>query len=162
MTVSAGEIIAQSFACGASTVNFTFTIPYYSSGDILVYKKLIASPYTETLQTIVTHYTIDTTVVSGDHYSGARVVMGSAPGTSYTLFICRKLVQTQETAAGSITPIALVSALDKLQRQVQDLQYRMDRRMALKETDAADDMIIPLVRASLTAKYDASGDPSAS
>lgn len=164
MTVAANETIAQSFACGALTVNFNFTIPCYSSSDLKIYTKLIASPYTETLKTITTHYTVALTaaVAGTDFHPGGTVAFLVAPGTSYTVFICRKLIQTQETAQGAITPISLVSALDKLARQVQDLQYRLNRCMALKDTDAADDMIIPLVRASLTAKYDASGDPSAS
>jgi hypothetical protein len=160
MTVSANETIRQPFDCGAATVDFVFTIPCYSSSDIKVYKRLVASPYTKTDLYITADYTIAPT--GGNYLNGGKVTMNVAPGTSYKLYIARKLVQTQETAQASITPISTVAALDKLTRQIQDLQWRLDRCQTLSPTDDADDMIIPAVRASLTAKYDASGDPTAS
>lgn len=145
-SVSEGESIREYFTLGAATTDFLFTQPADSSDDILVYKRFIDEDSdtegNETLLTEDTDYTISPT--GGDYINGGTVVTGSALGVNFEVVIVRKMEQSQETNKGAITPTSIITIVDRLTRQVQDLQDRIDRSVRLQQSDETSfDMEIP-------------------
>lgn len=130
-TVSDGESIRQYFDCDDSTT-FTFTFKCNSSDDVLVYEHLISTGV-ETPLTEDVDYTIAAT--SGDYLNGGVVTTTSAIASTYRIVIVRSIKKSQETSAGATTVISVEASLDKLTRQVQDLEDRNDRSIHLQESD---------------------------
>ena len=140
-TVSDGETIRQYFVCDASATEFTFTFKCNSADDVLVYKHLIATGV-ETLLIEDTNYTIAAT--GSDYLNGGVVTTIETYAATYKIVIVRSIKQSQETSPGAMTPTTIVTTVDKLARQVQDLQDLVNRSIRLQQSDAADfDMELP-------------------
>lgn len=139
-TVPTGESVREYFA-DATETEYIFTQPCGSSDDILVYTHVVETGV-EALLTITDDYTVAPT--GGDYLNGGTVTLGAAPGAAYDVVIVRKIAQSQETAAGAITPTSVVAVMDRLTRMVNDLADRVDRSIHLQESDAATfDMELP-------------------
>ena len=154
MTVASGETIRQYFECTGSTT-YNFTIPASASTEIEVYKQLLSTGE-RTLLTEGVDYTIEHAGAS--YLEGGIVTIDPALSSSYSLVIARETKQSQELDASSANPNSIVSALDKMQRQIQDIQNRLDRCIQLDETDASADLVIPVIRSSKTLGFDENGD----
>ena len=145
-SVPSNESIREYFTLEAGTTTFTFTQPCESADDILVYKRYIEDASdtegTETLLAVTTDYTIAAT--GGDYANGGVVTISPALGVNYEVVIVRKTQQSQEVAKGAVTPASLIEMVDRLTRQVQDLQDRLDRCVRLQQSDPEGiDMEIP-------------------
>ena len=140
-TVPAGESIRQAFNCDGSETEFTFTQPFNSSSDVKVYTYLIATGVEELLVES-TGYTI--AAMSSDYLNGGVVTTTATYASTYRLVIVREIEKTQETTTGMMTPVTAAAALDKISRQIQDLEDRKDRSIHLQESDASTfDMELP-------------------
>ncbi len=158
-TVPAGESIRQYFVCNGSTTTFTFTQPVNSASDVLVYNHIIATGNEGGPLVQDTDYTIVAT--GGDYLNGGVVTISPALESTSRVVIVRMIGQTQETTSGAIAPESIVAALDKLTRQVQDLEDRKDRSIHLQESDASSfDMEIPGL-SGRASKYPFFGDDGA-
>jgi len=131
-TVSDGETIRQYFTCNNSTTEFTFTFKCNSADDVLVYKHLISTGV-ETLLTENSDYSISAT--GSDYLNGGVVTTTDTYSSDYKIVIVRSIKQSQEITAGAITPTSAAAALDKITRQVQDLQDLSDRSIRLQQSD---------------------------
>ena len=136
-SVPESESIREYFTLEAGTTTFTFTQPCESADDILVYKRYVEADSdtegTETLLTVTTDYTIAAT--GGDYANGGVVTISPALGVNYEVVIVRKTQQSQEVAKGAVTPASVIEMVDRLTRQVQDLQDRLDRCVRLQMSD---------------------------
>jgi hypothetical protein len=109
---------------GAET-HFTFTFPYISQTHVKVKKVLIASPYTETILTYGTHYTVSS---PGPAVGGTIATASSGTGfpipDTYNVVVYREVPYTQTTAfrsQGSYSARDHEFAFDKLTMAVQQV-----------------------------------------
>ncbi len=157
--VSDGESVRQSFTTNGSTTTFTFTFKCNSSDDVLVYSPVIATGLPIAALVEDTDYTIAPT--GGSYLNGGVVTISPALEATVALRIVRRIKQSQETAQGAITPTSIVTALDKLTRQVQDAEDRRGRSLRIPESDSvAFDMTLPnaIDRAGKVPVFDESGN----
>jgi len=140
-TVSEDETVRQYFSCNGSVTAFTFTFACNSADDVLVYTHIIATGV-ESLLTVDTDYTIEAT--SSDYLNGGVVTTTDTYASTYRIVIVRSIKKSQETISGATTVVTVEASLDKLTRQVQDLEDRLNRTVRLQETDSASfDMELP-------------------
>ncbi|MHC4397494.1 MAG: right-handed parallel beta-helix repeat-containing protein, partial [Planctomycetota bacterium] len=134
-TVPIDETKRQYFTCNGSTTEYTFTAPVNSSDDVNVLQRLISTGV-ETELVEDTDYTITNT--GSSYLEGGVVTISPALAATYQVIIYREIVQSQETVAGAITPISIVAALDKLQREIQDIRYDLNYRyLRIPQSDAS-------------------------
>ena len=154
-------ISRNTFTGDGSTTEFAYQFRILASTDLKVYLRLIASPYTETLQSVTTHYTV---AGVGDA-SGGTVTMVTAPSTSYQLVLIRAATTTQltdYTANDSFPAETHEEALDRLAMIVQDQQEVLDR--TLKASKTVSDLTTPefadpaAARADKFLAFDSDGD----
>lgn len=139
-SVTEGETVRQYFTCNGNTTTFTFTFKCNSSDDVLVWKHLISTGV-ETALVEDTSYTIAPTA---NYLNGGTVTISPALAGTYRVVIVRSIKKSQELSSSATTPVSVEAALDKLTRQVQDLQDRAGRSYHLQQSDAASfDMEIP-------------------
>lgn len=140
---------------------FPFTFPISADTDLVVKKRVTATGVTTT-QTLTTHYTV---TKSGSNFDdGGNVEMVAAPAATDTLIVTRATTQTQGTDllyGGPHDSEAYEDMVDKLARQVQELQAQVDRCLKIPDTDAEGlDVELPssVDRASQYIALDASGE----
>lgn len=162
MTVS--SIASRSDHTGDnSTTVFPYTFHIDANTDLLVTMRSTAG--VESTSVLTTDYT-----VSGvGNVAGGNVTFVTAPGTDVAITIRRVPPNTQTTDLrnqGRTYPESQETALDKVVKQVQQLQDQVDRALQLMETEAgtAAKTTLPTVadRASKFFSFDASGNPTAS
>ena len=123
----------RTYTGDASTTAFAYNFKILASTDLKVYTRLIASPYTETLQTETTHYSVSGVGAAG----GGTVTMVSAPASTLQLIIVRAVPQTQltdYTANDAFPAETHEEALDRLAMIVQDQQEVLDRTLKTSKT----------------------------
>lgn len=117
------------------TTAFAYNNYIVADSDLDVYLELIASPYTQTLQTLTTDYT-----VSGEGtIAGGNVTFLSAPSSAYKVVIVSKVPNTQPSTFNprrALSPDALTAAYHRLAAQVQQLQAKLDRTVRLGDGDS--------------------------
>ncbi len=134
-----------------STVAFTFSFPIDrgSSGDhedLEVWLITTATGVTDEL-TETTEYAVSAT--NNNFASGGTVTMVTAPTTAQQLLIIRATPLTQNSSIGtSGILLTLQNTVDKLQKQIIDLQEEVNRSPKFPKTDAT----------TLTATYPGSVD----
>lgn len=160
-TVSDSETTREYFTCGAATTTFTSQIKCNSADDVNVYKRLISTGV-ETELTETTDYTIAAT--SGSYLNGFTVTISPALGVTYQVVVEREIKKSQETSSGSVNPNTIVTALDKLTRQIQDLETLYQRCLKIPVSDASSletEVSSSVDRASKNLTFDASGNVTA-
>ena len=123
----------KAFTGDGSTTDFAYNFKILASSDLTVYLRLIASPYTETLQTETTHYSVAGVGDAG----GGTVTMVTAPPTTDQLILLRAVPQTQltdYTANDAFPAETHEEALDRLAMIVQDQQETLDRTLKVSKT----------------------------
>ena len=123
----------RTFTGDGSTTAFAYNFKILATTDLKVYTRLIASPYTETLQTETTHYSVSGAGDAG----GGTVTMVSAPADTLQLIILRVVPQTQltdYTANDAFPAETHEEALDRLAMIVQDQQETLDRSLKVSKT----------------------------
>ena len=130
----------KTYTGDGSTTAFAYNYKILATTDLQVYTRLIASPYTETLQTETTHYSVSGAGDAG----GGTVTMVSAPASTLQLIILRVVPQTQltdYTANDAFPAETHEEALDRLAMIVQDQQETLDR--TLKSSKTLSDLTTP-------------------
>lgn len=131
MTVSTTTNKVSYSGTGSQTV-FAYTFKIFADGDLDVYIR--DTNGTETLQTITTHYTVS----GAGSDSGGNVTFGTAPGSTDTVVIQRKLDLTQGTDYVANDPFPAEShedALDRLTFITQQIQEEVDRSIKASVTN---------------------------
>lgn len=129
-----------SYSGDDATTAFAFSKFFYEDADLRVILRDASD--VETVQTIVTHYSVTGAGVGG----GGTVTMVTPPATGETLVIVRRTVQHQETdyvTNGGFSALSHEDALDKLTLIVQDLEERVDRALKLRETTSTAEQTLP-------------------
>ncbi len=143
-------------------VAFPFTFPVTSSSDLVVRVKTIATAV-EVVKTITTDYTVSLT---GGGAAGGTVTMVVAPSALEELWIERVTPKTQLmslSVGGTFSPVAIMAAMDKLTRLVQEIYNSSKLALRTSPTDTATDMNLPSAvdRASKYLAFDTAGKPVA-
>jgi hypothetical protein len=131
MTVSTTTNKVSYSGTGSQTV-FAYGFKIFADGDLDVYIR--SSTGTETLQTITTHYTVS----GAGSDSGGNVTFVTAPGSTDTVVIQRKLDLTQGTDYVANDPFPAAShedALDRLTFITQQIQEEVDRSIKASVTN---------------------------
>ena len=160
-TVPANETIQEFKTCNGSVTTFTFTISCKAASEIQVWKKFIATNVGVLLVQDIDYTISMTDSTDGDYYSGGVVTISPAPASTYQIVLVRKTTQTQEMQSGSVNPISIEAGFDKTERQIQDLQYGINRSLRLPESEANTPMFLPSLemRKGLGLAFDANGEP---
>ena len=157
MTVSTTTNKVSYSGTGSQTV-FAYGFKIFADGDLDVYIR--SSTGTETLQTITTHYTVS----GAGSDSGGNVTFVTAPGSTDTVVIQRKLDLTQGTDYVANDPFPAAShedALDRLTFITQQIQEEVDRSIKASVTNtisSSEFAISASDRANKIFAFDASGD----
>jgi hypothetical protein len=113
------------YTCDGVTTAYAFPYYFFADSNLTVTKKLIASPYTETVLVLNTDYTVtDAGVPAGGH-----IDLTAAYAATYYLIIERimPLTQTTDLEEGDAMPAETIEAsLDKLVMICQQLQAEID------------------------------------
>ncbi len=131
MTVSTTTNKVSYSGTGSQTV-FAYTFKIFADGDLDVYIR--DTNGTETLQTITTNYTVS----GAGSDSGGNVTFVTAPGSTDTVVIQRKLGLTQGTDYVANDPFPAEShedALDRLTFITQQIQEEVDRSIKASVTN---------------------------
>lgn len=116
------------------TAAFAYNNYIVAGSDLEVYLELIASPYTQTLQTLTTHYTVS----GAGSIAGGNVTFVTPPASTHKVVIVSKVPNTQPSTFNprrDIAPDALTAAYHRLAAQVQQLQARLDRTVRPADGD---------------------------
>lgn len=113
-------------------VTLVFPFPYYffANSNLVVTKKLIASPYTETVLVLDTDYS----VTGASNPAGGTVTLVAVVAATYHLIIERIMPLTQVTdyvENDSMPAETLEASLDKIVMITQQLQAQIDEDIAL-------------------------------
>lgn len=149
-----------------STVDFPFTFEVFSTDEVVVTLRTVATGAEEVL-TETTDYSV--TLTGSGPATGGTVTTVSTYTSAYTITISRSADQTQETdlqTGGALAGEDLEDAYDKLAMQIQDLQEQVSRCLRVPITDgstveAGTELANSIDRASSYLTFDASGVPSA-
>ncbi len=131
MTVSTTTNKVSYSGTGSQTV-FAYAFKIFADGDLDVYIR--DTNGTETLQTITTNYTVS----GAGTDSGGNVTFVTAPGSTDTVVIQRKLALTQGTDYVANDPFPAEShedALDRLTFITQQIQEEVDRSIKASVTN---------------------------
>lgn len=131
MTVSTTTNKVSYSGTGSQTV-FAYTFKIFADGDLDVYIR--DTNGTETLQTITTNYTVS----GAGADAGGNVTFVTAPGSTDTVVIQRKLDLTQGTDYVANDPFPAEShedALDRLTFITQQIQEEVDRSIKASVTN---------------------------
>lgn len=123
-----------------STVDFSFPYLFFEDGDLRVI--LADAAGVETVQTIITHYTV---AGAGDP-AGGTVTMLTAPATGETLTIIREVAYTQESDyinPNKMDLEVLERDLDEAAMQSQQLKEQISRALISSESSTASDLVLP-------------------
>ena len=140
----------------AATVAFPYNFKIFADGDLVVTEKLIASPYTETVKTITTDYTVSG---AGDA-TGGTVTMVTAPASTVKLIIKRTLTLTQSfnLVENDNSPSnSFEEAYDKLTAMVQQMQEQLDRSI-IQSIDNTAKLTFPSASASKGIAWNSDAD----
>lgn len=153
----------NSYTGNGVTTAFAYTFKITNQSYIKVITRLIASPYTESVKTIITDYTVSGVGVS----TGGNVTFLSAPSSAYTVELLLDEPVTQPTSIrnqGTYYPSTHEDAFDHLARVNMCQQDQLDRSIRQPESEAPVDMELPSTaeRASKFLAFDADGLPIAS
>ena len=157
MTVSTTTNKVSYSGTGSQTV-FAYAFKIFADGDLDVYIR--DTNGTETLQTITTNYTVS----GAGTDSGGNVTFVTAPGSTDTVVIQRKLALTQGTDYVANDPFPAEShedALDRLTFITQQIQEEVDRSIKASVTNtisSTEFAISATDRANKIFAFDASGD----
>ena len=157
MTVSTTTNKVSYSGTGSQTV-FAYSFKIFADGDLDVYIR--DTNGTETLQTITTHYTVS----GAGSDSGGNVTFVTAPGSTDTVVIQRKLDLTQGTDYVANDPFPAAShedALDRLTFITQQIQEEVDRSIKASVTNtisSSEFAISASDRANKIFAFDSSGD----
>ena len=157
MTVSTTTNKVSYSGTGSQTV-FAYSFKIFANGDLDVYIR--DTNGTETLQTITTHYTVS----GAGSDSGGNVTFVTAPGSTDTVVIQRKLDLTQGTDYVANDPFPAAShedALDRLTFITQQIQEEVDRSIKASVTNtisSTEFAISASDRANKIFAFDSSGD----
>ena len=157
MTVSTTTNKVSYSGTGSQTV-FAYAFKIFADGDLDVYIR--DTNGTETLQTITTNYTVS----GAGTDSGGNVTFVTAPGSTDTVVIQRKLGLTQGTDYVANDPFPAEShedALDRLTFITQQIQEEVDRSIKASVTNtisSTEFAISATDRANKIFAFDASGD----
>lgn len=102
------------------TTAFGYNNYIVAGSDLEVYLELIASPYTQTLQTLTTHYTVS----GAGTIAGGNVTFVTPPASTHKVVIVSKVPNTQPSTFDprrDLAPDALTAAYHRLAAQVQQL-----------------------------------------
>ena len=147
-----------SYSGTGSRAVFAYTFKIFADGDLDVYIRDTNS--TETLQTITTNYTVS----GAGADAGGNVTFVTAPGSTDTVVIQRKLALTQGTDYVANDPFPAEShedALDRLTFITQQIQEEVDRSIKASVTNtisSTEFAISATDRANKIFAFDASGD----
>lgn len=145
MTVTADRIREDFTADGIARV-YQYATPFYDAEDLVVWHRPVDGSALPTAYT----YGVDYEVTGGDG-EGGTVVFGTAPAVGLTVTIERVAPLTQEVTFASgraISASTLETALDRLCRQIQQVDLKASRGIKIRadqaDLDGAVDYAIPL------------------
>lgn len=147
----------SSFSGDGSTTVFNYTGKFLSNADLVVIKK--DSDGVETVQTIITHYTVS----GAGEDSGGQVTFVTAPGATDTviIYVDPALSQTTDLRENDKLPAEVVeSTFDKLMLIAQRLSDRVDRSVRLAEgfTGSFSALLPTTLTANAVLKINSDGD----
>ena len=156
MTVS-GTLTKNSYSADGSTSVFAYGFKIFAAADLEVIIR--AATGAETTKTLTTDYSVSG--VGAD--AGGSVTFGSAPASTETVVIRRKLTLTQGTDYVENDPFPADShenALDRLTFIAQDLQEELNRSLKISVTDSSIGNIPNSIdRADNILAFDSAGNP---
>ena len=156
MTVS-GTLTKNSYSGDGSTTVFAYGFKIFAAADLEVIIR--AATGAETTKTLTTDYSVSG--VGAD--AGGSVTFGSAPASTETVVIRRKLTLTQGTDYVENDPFPADShenALDRLTFISQDLQEELNRSLKISVTDSSIGNIPNSIdRADNILAFDSAGNP---
>lgn len=159
MTVSTTTNKVSYSGTGSQTV-FAYTFKIFADADLDVYIR--SSTGTETLQTLTTQYTVS----GAGNDGGGNVTFVTAPGSTDTVVIQRKVALTQSTDYVANDPFPAEShedALDRLTFITQQIQEELDRSIKASVTNtisSTEFTVSAADRANKLFAFDGSGDLS--
>lgn len=163
MTLSS-TTVAHSFAGNDSTTQFSYTFRCYSDAEIKVIL-VVDSTGVGTTKTLTTHYT----VTKDSDYDGGSITMVTPPASGETLWLLANPNFTQTTdlvASGSFNAETLEARLDRIQLQLNYLNYALSRCLQLPEYESGTTYTVVadnnVDRASDYLKWDGSSNLDAS
>jgi len=163
MTLSS-TTVAHSFSGNGSTTEFSYTFRCYSDAEIKVIL-VVDSTGVGTTQTLTTHYT----VTKDSDYDGGHIDMVTAPASGETLWLLANPNFTQTTdlvASGSFNAETLEARLDRIQLQLNFLNYAITRCLRIPDYESPSTYTVitdnNVDRASDYLKWDSNSDLTAS
>jgi len=130
-----------SYAGNGATTSFAFAYKVWAASNLKVYLR-DNTTLVDTLQTLVTHYSID--IVT--YPNTGNVVFVTAPASGQTVVIVRDMPLTQELdliASGSFAAENVEAQLDKLAAEIQTLREMIARTPRLPIGTSLVDLEIP-------------------
>jgi len=147
-------------ACNGSSTAFTFDFPVDATSEVVVILRTVATGSAETLEE-TTDYAVSAT--NNDYSSGGTVTTVATYSSAYTISLSRSTTQTQNATlrdTGVLRYSAVMGALDKLTRQVQELQEQINRapRIPIHDTGITTELDDSVTRASMILGFDDAGN----
>ncbi|UCE98664.1 MAG: right-handed parallel beta-helix repeat-containing protein, partial [Planctomycetota bacterium] len=161
MTVSNQTARTSAVGSGSIGQQIPFSFPISQSSDLVVKKRVTATGVPSTLQ-LTTNYTVS---INGT--SGGTVTTVTAIQTTEEIHIETHPPRTQTldlTQGGTFNAENVEAALDRIVRQVNDLQNQIDRCVKFPSTDATarnPELPSSIDRASDNLTFDSNGDVAA-
>ena len=156
MTVS-GTLTKNSYSGDGSTTAFAYGFKIFATADLEVIIR--AATGAETTKTLTTDYSVSGVGLD----AGGSVTFGSAPASTETVVIRRKLTLTQGTDYVENDPFPADShenALDRLTFISQDIQEELNRSLKISVTDSSIGNIPNSIdRADNILAFDSAGNP---
>ena len=142
----------------ASTVAFPYTFKIFAETDLrVILVDTSASPQTETVQTLTTHYSVSGVGGAG----GGNVTMVTAPAATDELVIKYDMDETQPYDYTENDPFPAATHENALDRQcilTQQTQEQVDRALKFTEATAASGVVFPEPEAELFVRWNEAGD----
>ena len=149
-------------ACNGSTTAFTFDFPVDSTSEVVVILRTAATGAAETLEE-TTHYAVSATNNDYSNPGGGVVTTEATYSSAYTISLSRSTTQTQNATlrdTGVLRYSAVMGALDKLTRMIQELQEQINRapRIPIHDTGITTELDDSVTRADMVLGFDSSGN----
>lgn len=136
--------VRQLYNGNGSNTDFAIPFEYEDEDFVQVYvRDTSVSPPTETLKTVVTHYTLTGATATTLPTTVSFLV---APSATDKVLVIKKTTKTQAInllGTDKISSVSITDALDKLTDMVQELQEQMDRCIKVPKTNTQTNIELP-------------------